>query len=198
VVFYIFGCSQKTWGLDPERVDHVCAAGVESVFFVISGFVMAMIVARPGAFNGQGILEGVCGAWFTAYWVDQRRVVFVLACSCRSCSIRTTADLYNLVASLSFVCGWIRAMGSDCAVAGARLDSELRNFLLCHCCADLPVCLQTQRKLVVGIGLMNLSGHSGDIAGKTAIPIVGVLQTDPILLEFVLGHSWFTGQGVNS
>ena len=42
VVFYhISALSQQTWGLDPERIDHVGAAGVD-LFFVISGFVMAM------------------------------------------------------------------------------------------------------------------------------------------------------------
>jgi peptidoglycan/LPS O-acetylase OafA/YrhL len=46
--FHVSALSQETWGLDPARVDHVGAAGVD-LFFVISGFIMAMIVGRPGA-----------------------------------------------------------------------------------------------------------------------------------------------------
>jgi hypothetical protein len=68
VFFHISELSQETWGLDPDRVDHVGAAGVD-LFFVISGFIMAMIIDRPGVFNGQQFWIRRFARVAPAYWV---------------------------------------------------------------------------------------------------------------------------------
>jgi len=181
VVFYhISVLSQKTWGLDPERVDHVGAAGVD-LFFVISGFVMAMIVARPGAFNGKEFWIRRVARVVTAYWVITG-VVFVLALQLPQLFNSTTADLYNLVASLSFV-ALDQGDGSTAPllVVGWTLNYEIFFYAI----VALTAGVFADRKLVVASGLMICLVTAG-ILLKPVNPNLA-FYTDPILLEFVLG-----------
>ena len=129
MLFHVSVLSQETWGLDPRRVDYVGAAGVD-LFFVISGFIMAMIVDRPGRFDGRDFWVRRVARVAPAYWIITC-FVFVLAVAAPSLFNSTTADIAALVASLLFLRGRHRQR-LDSAAARCRLDAELRGLVLRH------------------------------------------------------------------
>jgi exopolysaccharide production protein ExoZ len=197
VVFYhISALSQKTWGLDPERVDHVGAAGVD-LFFVISGFVMAMIVARPGEFDGREFWIRRIARVVPAYWVITF-LVFVLAWNMPNLFNSTTADLPTLLASLSFVALEHGDGGTGpLLVVGWTLNYEVFFYAI----VALTAGLFSDRKLIgtsaVLFGLVGL----GQLFKPANLTLA--FYTDPILLEFVFGivvyRSWpRTGQATPS
>ena len=101
MLFHVSVLSQETWGLDPRRVDYVGAAGVD-LFFVISGFIMAMIVDRPGRFDGREFWVRRIARVAPAYWLITC-FVFTLAAVAPSLFNSTTADIPALLTSLLFL-----------------------------------------------------------------------------------------------
>jgi len=193
VVFYhISVLSQKTWGLDPERIDHVAAAGVD-LFFVISGFIMAMIVARSAGFNGKDFWIRRVARVVPAYWVITF-VVFALALKMPQLFNSTTADLYSLFASLSFL-ALEQGDGSTTPllVVGWTLNYEIFFYAI----VALTAGLFGDRKLMGTSAALICLVAAGVLFG----PDSGALAfySDPILLEFVFGilifQSWSQSRG---
>lgn len=179
-LFHISVLSQQVWALDPARVDQVGAAGVD-LFFVISGFIMAMIVARPGAFDGKEFWIRRIARVVPAYWAVTIGV-FALALFIPSIFSSTTADIGKLLTSLAFV-PLDDGTGSlaPLLVVGWTLNYEMFFYAVVAVSAGLF----GDRRLIgasallltlVAIGLVVDPGH----------PTVG-FYTDPMLLEFVFG-----------
>ena len=181
VVFYhISALSQQTWGLDPERVDHVGAAGVD-LFFVISGFVMAMIVARPGPFDGREFWVRRIARVVPAYWVITL-AVFVLAWFRPSLFNSTTADLHTLLASLSFLAlDHGDGATGPLLVVGWTLNYEIFFYAIVALTAGLFGDRRLYGTSLVIITLVVVGAWLRP-AGPTL-----AFYTDPILLEFVFG-----------
>jgi len=180
LLYHISASSQDTWGLDPERIDHVGAAGVD-LFFVISGFVMAMIVARPGDFDGRDFWLRRIARVVPAYWVITL-AVFLLAWVMPHLFKEATTALQALLISLSFV-ALEHGNGNTgpLLVVGWTLNYEMFFYGIVALTAGL-------------FGDRRLIGTSGVIvtlvaAGQWIRPANQTLlfYTDPILLEFVLG-----------
>ncbi len=180
VLYHISALSQVTWGLDPERIDHVGAAGVD-LFFVISGFVMAMIVARPGAFDGREFWIRRVARVVPAYWVITL-VVFVLAWSMPSLFNSTTADLSTLLASLAFI-ALDHGDGSTAPllVVGWTLNYEIFFYAV----VALTAGLFGDRKLIGASAVLVCLIGLGQIFNPSSLTLA--FYTDPILLEFVFG-----------
>ena len=181
VVFYhISALSQQTWGLDPERVDHVGAAGVD-LFFVISGFVMAMIVARPGSFDGREFWIRRIARVVPAYWVITL-AVFALAWFRPSLFNSTTADLHTLLASLSFLAlDHGDGATGPLLVVGWTLNYEIFFYAIVAMTAGLFA----DRRLY-GTSLIIISLVAAGAWLRPAGPTLA-FYTDPILLEFIFG-----------
>ncbi|MCC0033720.1 MAG: acyltransferase [Hoeflea sp.] len=181
VVFYhISALSQQTWGLDPERIDHVGAAGVD-LFFVISGFVMAMIVARPGLFDGREFWIRRIARVVPAYWVITL-AVFALAWFRPSLFNSTTADLHTLLASLSFLAlDHGDGATGPLLVVGWTLNYEIFFYAI----VALTAGLFGDRRLY-GTSLVIISLVAVGALVRPAGPTLA-FYTDPILLEFVFG-----------
>lgn len=181
VVFYHLSVlSQKTWGLDPDRIDYVGAAGVD-LFFVISGFVMAMIVARPGAFDGREFWIRRIARVVPAYWVITLGV-FVLAWIMPSLFSSTTADLRSLVTSLSFL-----ALDHGDGETGPLLvvGWTLNYEIFFYACVALTAGSFGDRKLTGVSGLIICLVATGILFNPDNPSLR--FYTDPILLEFVFG-----------
>lgn len=188
VVFYhVSALSQKTWGLDPERIDHVGAAGVD-LFFVISGFIMAMIVGRQDTLDGRQFWIKRIARVAPAYWVITL-LVFALAWQMPSLFNSTVADPYDLLTSLSFVALEQSGGGTGpLLVVGWTLNYEVFFYAI----VALTAGLFSDRRLL---------GASSAIICLVAVGLVlspsnpsMAFYTNPILLEFVFGvlifHSW--------
>lgn len=188
VMFYhVSVLSQKTWGLDPERVDHVGAAGVD-LFFVISGFIMAMIVARPGALDGKEFWIRRIARVVPAYWVITL-VVFALAVNLPSLFNSTVANPYSLLVSLSFI-ALDQGHGDTgpLLVVGWTLNYEMFFYAI----VALTAGLFADRRLLGTSAVISALTLAG-IVFQPANPTLE-FYTDPILLEFVFGivifHAW--------
>lgn len=187
VLFHISVLSQETWGLDPARVDHVGAAGVD-LFFVISGFIMAMIVDRSGAFDGRQFLIRRVARVVPAYWAITL-FVFILALAMPSLFRSTEASLGHLLVSLAFLPIDVGSGSTGpLLIVGWTLNYEMFFYAL----VALTVGLFGDRRLIgtaavllglVATGLATAPGHA-----------TAEFYTDPILLEFVFGilifRSW--------
>ncbi|WP_420409038.1 acyltransferase family protein [Hoeflea sp.] len=181
MLFHISVLSQETWELDPAQVDYVGAAGVD-LFFVISGFIMAMIVARSGdRFSARDFWLRRIARVVPAYWVITL-FVFMLALVLPSLFNSTTASVPHLLASLSFL-----AVDSGSGhtgpllVVGWTLNYEMFFYLVVALTAGL-------------LGDESLSKTSAVLCGLVAFGLVFqpahqtlMFYSDPILLEFVFG-----------
>ena len=181
VLFYhISTLSQKTWMLDPERIDYVGAAGVD-LFFVISGFIMAMIVARPGDFDGRQFWISRIARVVPAYWVITL-AVFVLVWVMPQLFKETTSDLQTLLISLSFVAlDHGNGNTGPLLVVGWTLNYEMFFYAIVALTSGL---LGDRRLISASAGIIALV-----VLGQWLRPSHPTLMfyTDPILLEFVLG-----------
>ncbi|MCY0146500.1 acyltransferase [Hoeflea sp. G2-23] len=193
VVFYhVSALSQETWGLDPERVDHVGAAGVD-LFFVISGFIMAMIVGRPGRFDVRDFWIRRVARVVPAYWVITL-LVFVLAWTLPSLFNSTVASLHNLFVSLSFV-ALEQSDGNTgpLLVVGWTLNYEMAFYVLVAVTAGLF----SDRRLLAASAVIIAVVVTGIVAHPANLTLE--FYTNPILLEFVFGilvyHAWKWGGG---
>lgn len=188
VVFYhISTVSQKAWGLDPERIDQVGAAGVD-LFFVISGFIMAMIAGRQQEFDGKDFWIRRIARVAPAYWVITL-LVFVMAWQMPNLFNSTVADLYNLMTSLSFVALEQAGGGTGpLLVVGWTLNYEIFFYAI----VALTAGLFSDRRLL-GASAVIICFVAVGILLNPATPSL-VFYTDPILLEFVFGilifHAW--------
>ncbi|MDF1607120.1 acyltransferase [Hoeflea sp. YIM 152468] len=188
VVFYhVSVVSQKAWGLDPERIDHVGAAGVD-LFFVISGFIMAMIVARPGVFDGREFWIRRLARVAPAYWVITF-LVFVLAWQMPSLFHSTVADPYSLVTSLSFV-----ALEQNGGVTGPLLvvGWTLNYEVFFYAIVALTAGLFSDRRLIGASAAIMVLVAAGLVFDPSNLSMA--FYTNPILVEFVFGvlifHAW--------
>ncbi|KGF68818.1 hypothetical protein LL06_14465 [Hoeflea sp. BAL378] len=178
--FHVSVLSQETWGLDPRRVDHVGAAGVD-LFFVISGFIMAMIVDRPGRFDGREYWIRRIARVAPAYWVITF-FVFALAALAPSLFHSTTADVGHLLASLFFVAADVGSGSTTpLLVVGWTLNYEIFFYAIVAVTAGLFA----DRRLLIASGVI-LGVVLAGIALDPAHPSLA-FYTDPILLEFVFG-----------
>ena len=178
--FHVSVLSQETWGLDPRRVDHVGAAGVD-LFFVISGFIMAMIVARPGAFDGRDYWIRRVARVVPAYWVITL-VVFGLAAFVPSLFHSTTASIPHLLTSLSFLAIDFRGGSTvPLLVVGWTLNYEMFFYVVVAVTAGLFSDRRLWGASAVLIGLV-FAGALISPANRTL-----AFYSDPILLEFVFG-----------
>lgn len=197
LLYHISALSQQTWGLDPERIDHAGAAGVD-LFFVISGFIMAMIVARPGNFDGREFWVRRIARVAPAYWVITL-VVFGLIWLKPQLFNAPISDISTLLTSLSFIA--LDHGGGNTGpllVVGWTLNYEMFFYALVALTAGL---LGDRRLIGVSVALIALIA-----LGQWLRPVNPTLgfYTDPILFEFVLGilvfKSWnqtrTTGQGL--
>ncbi|MCY0094625.1 acyltransferase family protein [Hoeflea ulvae] len=178
--FHVSVLTQETWGLDPERVDHVGAAGVD-LFFVISGFIMAMIVARQGAFDGKDFWIRRIARIVPAYWVITF-FVFALAALLPSLFQTTTAELLHLLLSLSFL-AVDSGDGSTVPMLGVGWTLNYEMFF--YAIVALTAGLFADRRLLGTSGViiaLVLAGVLIDPANPTL-----AFYTNPILLEFVFG-----------
>ncbi|OCW56755.1 acyltransferase family protein [Hoeflea olei] len=180
MLFHVSVLSQETWGLDPRRVDHVGAAGVD-LFFVISGFIMAMIIDRPGPFDARQFWIRRIARVAPAYWVISL-LVFVLAAAVPSLFHSTTADLAHLLASLSFL-AVDSGNGSTgpLLVVGWTLNYEIFFYALVALTAGL---FGDRRLILAAVAILGAVGAG--IVFAPANPSLA-FYTDPILLEFVFG-----------
>ena len=178
--FHVSVLTQETWGLDPRRVDHIGAAGVD-LFFVISGFIMAMIVARPGAFDGKRYWIRRIARVVPAYWAITL-FVFGLAVVLPSLFHSTTANLSHLLVSLSFL-----AMDNGdgttvpLLVVGWTLNYEMFFYAIVAVTAGLF----SDRRLLGASGVIVCLVLIGFLF-EPANPSLA-FYTNPILLEFVFG-----------
>lgn len=187
VLFHISVLSQETWDLDPARVDYVGAAGVD-LFFVISGFIMAMIVGRGGGFDARQFMIRRFARVAPAYWVVTL-VVFGLALALPSLFRSTEASFVHLLVSLAFLPIDVGSgLTGPLLVVGWTLNYEMFFYVIVAVTAGL-------------FGDRRLIGATTVISGLVALGIVAApahvtvkFYTDPILLEFVFGilifHSW--------
>ena len=197
LLYHISALSQQTWGLDPERIDHAGAAGVD-LFFVISGFIMAMIVARPGNFDGREFWVRRIARVAPAYWVITL-VVFGLIWLKPQLFNAPISDISTLLTSLSFIA--LDHGGGNTGpllVVGWTLNYEMFFYALVALTAGL---FGDRRLIGVSVALIALIA-----LGQWLRPVnpTLVFYTDPILFEFVLGILVFktwnqartTGQGL--
>lgn len=187
MLFHVSVLSQETWALDPKRIDHVGAAGVD-LFFVISGFIMAMIVDRPGAFSGREFWIKRIARVAPAYWVITL-FVFILAALAPSLFRSTTADITHLLTSLLFLAA---NTGEGSTVPMLVVGWTLNYEIFFYAIVAITAGLFSDRRLLIAsaviIGLVLLG-----IATDSANPSLA-FYTNPILLEFVFGilvfQSW--------
>lgn len=178
--FHVSVLTQETWGLDPRRVDHIGAAGVD-LFFVISGFIMAMIVARPGAFDGKSYWRRRIARVLPAYWVITF-LVFGLAALLPSLFHSTTANLSHLLVSLSFL-----AMdhGEGTTVPMLVVGWTLNYEMFFYAIVAVTAGLFSDRRLLGASGVLVCLVLIG-VLFEPANPSLA-FYTNPILLEFVFG-----------
>ncbi|MDZ7602805.1 MAG: acyltransferase [Hoeflea sp.] len=180
MLFHVSVLSQETWGLDPGRVDYVGAAGVD-LFFVISGFIMAMIVARAGRFDAREYWIRRIARVAPAYWAITC-CVFVLAALVPSLFNSTTADITSLVASLLFVAV---DTGNGTTVPLLVVGWTLNYEIFFYAIVALTAGLFSDRRLLGASGVIICLVLAG-IALQPTNPSLA-FYTDPILLEFVFG-----------
>ena len=180
MLFHVSVLSQEAWGLDPRRVDYVGAAGVD-LFFVISGFIMAMIVDRPGRFDGRDFWVRRVARVAPAYWVITG-FVFAVAAVAPSLFKSTTADIPALVTSLLFL-AVDTGNGSTVPllVVGWTLNYEVFFYAIVAVTAGLF----SDRRLLGASGVIIALVLAG-IVFNPAHPSLN-FYTNPILLEFVFG-----------
>lgn len=180
VFFHISVLSQETWGLDPDRVDHVGAAGVD-LFFVISGFIMAMIVDRPGGFNGRQFWIRRFARVAPAYWVITL-FVFALALVMPTLFHSTQASFSHLFVSMAFLAV---AVGSDSTAPLMVVGWTLNYELFFYTTVALTAGLFDDRRLI-GTSCFIICLVMVGILFRPAHPTLA-FYSDPILLEFVFG-----------
>lgn len=179
-LFHVSSLTVATWGPNAAGIDHVGAAGVD-LFFVISGFVMAMIVSRPGPFRPGNFVMRRIARVVPGYYIATLGV-FVLALAAPGLLKSTTADFWMLLRSLAFV-PWPDAHGSmaPLLLVGWTLNYEIFFYVLVLLIAGLF----GDRRLYGVIGCLCTLVVLGWIF-HPAHPTVA-FYTDSILLEFTFG-----------
>lgn len=179
-LFHVSALAHATWGPDLIRVDHVGAAGVD-LFFVISGFVMAMVVARRPVFDMRDFVFKRMARVLPSYWLVTIGV-FVLALVAPMAMQTTAAEFDRLLLSLVFV-PWPDANGSmaPLLLVGWTLNYEIFFYALVALMVGFFADRALLRTVVVLAALV--------LAGGILAPVHPTLAfyTDPILLEFGFG-----------
>lgn len=180
MLFHVSILSQETWGLDRQRVDYVGAAGVD-LFFVISGFIMAMIVGRTGTFDGWDFWVKRIARVAPAYWIITC-LVFALAALFPSLFNSTTANIPHLLTSLMFLSIDIgNGSAAPMLVVGWTLNYEIFFYAIVAITAGLF----SDKRLLGASGViicLVLVGAVFDPAHPSL-----AFYTDPILVEFIFG-----------
>ncbi|MBW3098798.1 acyltransferase family protein [Pseudohoeflea coraliihabitans] len=179
-LFHVSTLTVAAWGESAAGIDHVGAAGVD-LFFVISGYVMAMIVARPvpqapAEFAVRRVARVVPG-----YWVATLGV-FAVALFLPHFLDNTTADIATLLHSLLFI-PWPDHQGSltPILLIGWTLNYEIFFYIL----VALTVWGGGDRRLLTTTGVLVALVLSGWLM-QPQHPTLA-FYTDPILLEFAFG-----------
>ncbi|WP_158285717.1 acyltransferase family protein [Pseudohoeflea suaedae] len=193
-LFHVSSLTVATWGPNAAGIDHVGAAGVD-LFFVISGFVMVMIVSRPGAFRPGDFIFRRLARVVPGYYIATL-AVFLLAIAVPSILGSTTADVARLAASLAFV-PWPDGEGAmaPLLLVGWTLNYEMFFYALVLLMAGLF----GDRKLYGLVAVVSALAFVGWVAE----PENGTLAfyTDAILLEFAFGilvwhlHRYLSDEG---
>ncbi len=185
--YHISATVHSTWSQAVVKVDAVGAAGVD-LFFVISGFIMAHIVARAPAFDMRDFALRRIVRVAPIYWLVTL-FVFALALASPSLFGSTRADPLQLLHSLLFVpYGVGDHTTGPVLLVGWTLNYEMFFYAVVAITAGL---FGDRSLLIASYVLMALAA-----IGLNFDPQNGYLAfyTDPILLEFVLGiachHIW--------
>ena len=193
-LFHVSSLTVATWGPNAAGIDHVGAAGVD-LFFVISGFVMAMIVSRPGAFRPGDFIVRRLARVVPGYYIATI-AVFLLAFVLPSILGSTTADFTRLATSLAFL-PWPDGDGAmaPLLLVGWTLNYEMFFYVL----VLLTAGLFGDRKLyglVAVLVILTVAGWVVQLGNRTL-----AFYTDTILLEFAFGiivwhvHRYLDGEG---
>lgn len=179
-LFHISSLTVATWGPSAAGIDHVGAAGVD-LFFVISGFIMAMILSRPGDFSPRDFIWRRAARVLPGYYIATIGV-FVLAVLVPTAMASTSADIFKLLRSLAFF-PWADSQGSTAPLllVGWTLNYEVYFYALVAIVAGLF----GDRGLFKTAGVLVAIVVFGWIAAPEH-PTVA-FYTNSILLEFAFG-----------
>lgn len=183
-LYHISATVHSTWAEVVLSVDAVGAAGVD-LFFVVSGFIMAKIVADTPRLDIWSFLRRRILRVLPLYWLVTL-FVFALALALPGLFNSVPGDWGRLLHSLAFI---PYAEGGESqppvVLVGWTLNYEMFFYLLVALGAGL---LADRGLVLVRLAIMGLV-----IAGLLLQPVspVAGFYTDPILLEFLFGITVF-------
>ena len=160
-------------------VDYVGAAGVD-LFFVISGFIMTLVVARNRAFDPSRFMLARIGRIAPLYWLLTLTVFAVVASGAVNLNSVDT-DWARLVHSLLFVPYGVEEFPAPILLVGWTLNYEMFFYALVAVCVGVL----GDRKLIATAFLL----CALTVVGASADPVNGYIEfyTDPIVVEFAFG-----------
>jgi peptidoglycan/LPS O-acetylase OafA/YrhL len=178
--YHISASMRSNWESAQLAIDAVGAAGVD-LFFVLSGFIMAKIVAEGGARDPVLFIKRRMVRIVPLYWA-LTLLVFALALAVPSVFNRVPADIGHLVHSLLFL-PYIRGSVpmSPVVTVGWTLNYEIFFYVLVAVCASF---LKDQKLVIVRLLIVGLVLYGIALAPENHIVRY---YTDPIILEFAFG-----------
>lgn len=185
-LYHISTTVSSVYGADKVDIDHIGAAGVD-LFFVISGFIMAMVVWQRPLTTGSFLRRRAVRV-IPLYWAATL-ALFFLAWIAPSLMGSTTADPLQLLHSLLFLPYGVSAeTNAPILLVGWTLNYEVFFYVLVAVFAGRFGDKSLSATLAFIIALV--------VLGLIVKPQNGYLQfyLDPIILEFALGigvfHIW--------
>lgn len=184
--YHISATVSSIYGKNSVNIDEVGAAGVD-LFFVISGFIMAMIIwNRPIKFTGFFVARLIRIA--PLYWLATL-AVFIGAWIMPSLFGSTTADPLQLLHSLLFIPYGLDSQAmAPTLIVGWTLNYEMFFYLI----VGLSAALLGDHKLIIASLFFCMLVAMGYLFDLENIYLRFYLS--PMLLEFVMGiivfHLW--------